>query len=103
MIRVSFQKILRQRQHSSHANSQYKCRIYIILKIQEKFPLPKFSQNEVDTSLLYIEAVILYINLTSNFSKLYRLLTLITLVMKGYFSRVTIFHVDESEDAQSLA
>lgn len=23
--------------------------------------------------------------------------------MKGYFSRVTIFHVDESEDAQSLA
>ena len=71
MIRVSFQKISRQRQHSSHANSQYKFRIYIMLKIQVKFPLPKFSQNEVDTSLLQIEAVILYINLTSNFSKLY--------------------------------
>lgn len=45
----------------------------------------------------------LYINLTSNFSKLYRLLTVITLVVKGYFLRVTIFHVDESEDVQSLA
>ena len=45
----------------------------------------------------------LYINLTSNFSKLYRLLTVITLVIKGYFLWVTIFHVDESEDAQSLA
>ena len=52
MIRVSFQKNIKATPTLLARKVSIQMFIYIMLKIQVKFPLPKFSQNEVDTSLL---------------------------------------------------